>query len=78
MTFDPVVAYRILREKQDRLYLQAGMMRWEAIYDMVSERITRDEERRLCAIADKITDEADNMYRVLEYLRERIDKEQES
>lgn len=75
MTFDTAGAYRILSEKQQRLYDEAGHLTWNAIYARIQGRIDINEERRILQTADKVRDQGAKMYDVLEYLRERMEEE---
>lgn len=75
--FDPEVAYRILAEKQRRLYDEAHRHlcnRFIAQMEGHWHDAVADWHR---AMHDFASSEADKMWDVLEYLRERIHEEKE-
>lgn len=73
--FEPEVAYRILADKQRRLYDRSASLLWERIeLELRGElnyygRLWRGQE--ITALEDR----ADSMWDVLDYLRTRIEEE---
>lgn len=74
--FEPEVAYRILADKQRRLYEHSSALLWERIeLELRGElnyygRLWRGQE------ITALEDQADSMWDVLDYLRTRIEGEQ--
>lgn len=74
--FEPEVAYRILKDRQDRLYGRSTALLHERIeLDLKGDlnyygRLWRWRE------INALEDEADGMWDVLDYLRTRIEEEQ--